>query len=156
MTQQDLKDIIGYIEAYPDVYDIDDGGAHYGVIYYYESDNLKCVYAEHIIDNKSCYFTDPEEVRQDILEYLYRIPKEVFNSHFKQDDEMKKVIAVKDIFYNQDNEMGKIEKGTEGFYIRKSDNVLYPFKINFGTKYINCSGDEYTKLDNLKSNQRSE
>ena len=61
MTEQDKKDIIGMIRAYKDVYK-------------YHCDHCGNVFAVRM-DAGCITFTTPEEVRQDILEYLYGIPK---------------------------------------------------------------------------------
>ena len=64
MTQQDLKDIIGFIEAHPDVY-----------IYRWDTpvprDGLgyKVIFVKHIAGTGIFSYT-PEAVHQDIREYL--------------------------------------------------------------------------------------
>ena len=67
MTERDKKDIIGYIEAYPDVYDKDTIEIYDNSITVMTSDD----------ENDTLMFTTPDEARQDILEYLYGVPKGV-------------------------------------------------------------------------------
>lgn len=61
MTQKELKTIIGMIEAFPDVFQR----------YVIGNDFVHAVNMENV----PTPYNNPEQVRQDILEYLYGVPK---------------------------------------------------------------------------------